>query len=298
VSNYVKLFGSILHSSIWRQKTAIRCVWITMLAMADRDGVVEASVGGLADAAKVSEPIARKALALFMAPDPDSKSPAFDGRRVEATDGGWRLLNFESYRERLSLEDRRTKNAERQQRHRDRQKAAGVTPDVTDRNAPSRSVTVHNARCSDLLSSSESAPSPKTPDQTRPPARSNVCANGDGLAPPRAPHRLIPVGVVTPAFLDVYEAYPRKDARLKAAVVFHELASEYPGGEEDLAEILTAFRGGMLKRRPYAGENEWRPTLETVLVERRWLDAAPAPDNQPTSGPSAPRLPTTVDTRR
>lgn len=297
MSNYVKLFGSILDSTVWKLPPAIKVVWVTMMAMADRDGVVEASLPGLAHRAQVPLPTAEKAIGIFLAPDPHSKTPSNEGRRIEVVTGGWRLLNFEAYREKQSLDDRKTKNAARQQRFRDRQAqrdaavGAGVTPPVTLSNAPLRSVTPRDASCSDLLSSSGSGPPPKPPDQTRPPARSNWGAiSAGGLAPPRAPYRPIPVGVVTPQFIEVYEAYPRKDARLKAAVVFDELAAEYPGGGEQLAgEILAAFRAGMLKRHPYAGANNFRPTLETVLVERRWLDAPPAPDNEQRPSTSAYR---------
>ena len=53
MSGYTKLHSNIIHSTIWRAPNHVRLVWITMLALCDRDGVVEASVPGLADAARV-----------------------------------------------------------------------------------------------------------------------------------------------------------------------------------------------------------------------------------------------------
>lgn len=107
MAGYTKLFNSILASTIWRAPDKTRIVWITLLAMADKNGIAEGSVPGLADFARVSIPACRKALAELMAPDNDSRSQEYDGRRIEATDGGWRILNHRKYRERLNTDERR-----------------------------------------------------------------------------------------------------------------------------------------------------------------------------------------------
>lgn len=104
---YTKLFSSITASTIWLEPDGTRLTWITMLAMADRNGCVYASVPGLADRAKVSRDAAEKALSCFTAPDPDSRTKDFEGRRIEAIDGGWRLLNHRKFREMRSAEERR-----------------------------------------------------------------------------------------------------------------------------------------------------------------------------------------------
>jgi hypothetical protein len=136
MANYVKLFGSILDSTIWKTPPAITKVWVTMMAMADRDGVVEASVPGLVDRARVTRRYVEKALGMFMAPDPDSRTELYEGRRIEKVTGGWRLLNYEYYRALQDAEDRRDKAAARQQRRRDRLKEkAIVTPIVTQSHA-------------------------------------------------------------------------------------------------------------------------------------------------------------------
>ena len=83
---------------MWLEKAEVRLVWITMLAMADRQGRVFGSVPGLAHRARVEVDSCKEALARFMAPDEDSRTKEFDGRRIEEIDGGWRLLNHEKYR--------------------------------------------------------------------------------------------------------------------------------------------------------------------------------------------------------
>ena len=107
MAGYTKLFNSILASTIWLANDKTRIVWITLLAMADKNGIAEGSVPGLAAFARVSTPACRKALAELMAPDRDSRSTEFDGRRIEPVDGGWRLLNHAKYRERLNTDERR-----------------------------------------------------------------------------------------------------------------------------------------------------------------------------------------------
>ncbi len=109
-------------------------------------------------------------------------------------------------------------------------------------------------------------------DQTR----SNGSAN---LGPFRERPRVAAVGACTPAFLAVFDRYPRKDAKQDAAQVFQELAEDYPGGQDALsAAILAAFDAGMLKRHPYNGPNHTRPFLDKVLARRRWEDPESAPD--------------------
>ncbi len=128
MSGYTKLFSSILESTVWLETPPVKVVWITLLAMADRDGCVQASLPGLAKRAGVERGQCEQALALFLAPDPDSRTTSNEGRRIVAVDGGWRLLNYETYRERASAEESRTKAAERQRRYRERHgKSLSVT---------------------------------------------------------------------------------------------------------------------------------------------------------------------------
>lgn len=104
---YTKLFGSIVASTIWREDNATRIVWITMLAMKNERHVVEASIPGLADMARVSLEECKKALKKLMAEDEYSRNQQHGGRRIEKCDGGWKILNGEYYRQKLNEEDRR-----------------------------------------------------------------------------------------------------------------------------------------------------------------------------------------------
>ena len=96
--SFTKLFSSITESTVWQEPNEVRLVWITMLAMSDRQGRVLASLPGLANRARVPLEDAEKAIIKFQEPDKYSRTQTFEGRRIEPIDGGWRLLNYEKYR--------------------------------------------------------------------------------------------------------------------------------------------------------------------------------------------------------
>jgi hypothetical protein len=119
--SFVKLHGSILDSSVWAEPHATRIVWITMLAMADQYGVVQASVSGLARRAVVSVSECRTALDTFLGPDPDSRDGT-TGERITKVPGGWLVLNHAQYRDKRT--DAQIATAKRVARHRARRKQA------------------------------------------------------------------------------------------------------------------------------------------------------------------------------
>jgi len=121
---YTKLFRSMLLSSIWSEDNVTRIVWITLLAESDQDGRVYASIPGLASLAKVSIDELNDALLILSSPDPYSKTPDDEGRRIREIDGGWELINHGKYREKMSKEDQNRKAAERMRRYRERKKQA------------------------------------------------------------------------------------------------------------------------------------------------------------------------------
>lgn len=132
MAGYTKLFSDIVMSTIWREDDKTRLVWITMLATADALGRVNASVPGLADAARVSVDECRKALAKLSAPDPDSRTKENEGRRIREISGGWLILNYMKYRERRDPEKRREQNRVAQHKYRQTHpKQADSKPEVS-----------------------------------------------------------------------------------------------------------------------------------------------------------------------
>lgn len=127
--HYVKLFGSLLDSTIWQESADTRLTWITMLAMADWDGEVHASIPGLAKRAGVTIPECEAALKVLASPDPYSRSKEKEGRRIEdlPQGGGWLLINHKKYKNIVSTEARRRYQAEHLKKSRAAKKARAMS---------------------------------------------------------------------------------------------------------------------------------------------------------------------------
>jgi len=154
MSGYTKLFSSIIHSTIWRESKETKIVWITMLAMVNKKGEVEASIPGLAYAADVSIDECKSALKDLMSTDEYSRSKEYDGRRIEEIDGGWLVLNYAKYREKMSDDKIREQAALRMQRMREKRKK-NINPPAELR-SELRNVTKSDA-CYDIASASADA---------------------------------------------------------------------------------------------------------------------------------------------
>lgn len=129
MAGYTKLFSSILASTIWREDDKVRIVWITLLAMADKNGVAEGSIPGIADLARVSIDDCERALDALQKPDKYSRTSEHGGRRISPVDGGFRILNHGKYREKMSADERREYNRQKQREWRAGQKMSNGVND-------------------------------------------------------------------------------------------------------------------------------------------------------------------------
>ncbi len=118
---FVKLDCGIIHSSLWAEDSDTKICWITLLLLADATGFVRAAASAIAREAGIPADVARRALDLFQSADDESRTPDNQGKRIERVDGGYRVLNYEKYRERDYT------NAERQKRWRESQKSNVMT---------------------------------------------------------------------------------------------------------------------------------------------------------------------------
>jgi hypothetical protein len=132
---FVKLFNQILDSSIADDRK-LRHFFTDILLCSDAQGFVMMTESAIARRIGASIDEVKWGIDQLMSPDPRSKTPDNEGRRLEAVDGsgyGWRIINFESYKALRSAEDMREKTRERVRRFRDKQKDsdpcnATVTP--------------------------------------------------------------------------------------------------------------------------------------------------------------------------
>ena len=115
---FAKLFSSITESSLWSEPKEVRLLFVTMLAKADQNGFVEASIPGLARVANLTVEETETGLQCLQSPDVYSKNPDNEGRRVLPVPGGFVLLNYEDYRARRSTEERREYMREYMQNYR------------------------------------------------------------------------------------------------------------------------------------------------------------------------------------
>ena len=161
MSGYTKLFSSIVTSTVWREPDHVRIVWVTMLALSDRWGVVEASVPGLADMARVSISQCQKALRVLSSPDKHSRTQENDGRRIREIDGGWELLNHGKYRDKMSVDERRAYNAMKQRESRAK-RAVSLT--VNDKSATSAHTEAEADPDTEKIKPSRASRSTEVPD--------------------------------------------------------------------------------------------------------------------------------------
>lgn len=118
MTGYTKLFAEIVESTIWQEPNDCRVLWITLLALKDREHVCRATIPYLAKVANISVEQVEEYLARFQEPDKYSRSQEHEGRRISKVDGGWFILNGEKYRQKLSQLDRKEQVRSAVARHR------------------------------------------------------------------------------------------------------------------------------------------------------------------------------------
>lgn len=119
---YTKLFEELVKSSIWAEDDKTRIVWITMLAMKDRDHFVRGTEQYLTAVANVTPDDCRAALLKLSSPDPRSRSTVEEGRRIKAVPGGWTIINGEYYAQKLNLAERKEYKRQKEAEYRKRKK--------------------------------------------------------------------------------------------------------------------------------------------------------------------------------
>lgn len=121
---YTPLDSETLFSSVMRCGLDALGVWYAILASKDRDGITPLTPESLALLTLTPEPEVRAAWDRLAAPDPKSKNPAYDGRRIiQQPDGRWRVVSSEEYRQKHSGAMYRASDAERKRRQRERERA-------------------------------------------------------------------------------------------------------------------------------------------------------------------------------
>jgi hypothetical protein len=127
--SWAPLWNGIVDSSIWREPDYVIKVFLTMMALKDEDHIVRLTAYQLGERAKKSEVEVLDALKILSSPDTKRvEVQEFDGRRIQAVEEGWLILNGQKYRDMVQLEMLRRKNRRASAAFRARQKANGDEP--------------------------------------------------------------------------------------------------------------------------------------------------------------------------
>jgi hypothetical protein len=82
-----------------------------LIVLADKDGVVDLTIPAIVRRTTIPQHIIEKGIAVLLLPDPDSRTPDDEGRRItllsEHRSWGWKIVNYAKYRAIRSDEERR-----------------------------------------------------------------------------------------------------------------------------------------------------------------------------------------------
>lgn len=136
---YGKIFDSIYEGTLYGQWEAL-VTFQQMIVLCDADGMIDMTPHAIAARTSIPLKIIEKGIAVLEDPDPFSRTPDHEGRRIELIDAhrpwGWHIINHAKY---LGLQDAdmvRAQTRERVRKH--RAAKAGVT--VTDGNGSKRHI--------------------------------------------------------------------------------------------------------------------------------------------------------------
>lgn len=131
--SYTKLAQDIVYSTIWAEDGDTCKLWITLLALKDKNGIVTQNLSGIERITKIPIEKCRQAIRFFLSPDPMSSTKELEGRRLEALPGGgWRVVSHEKYQEYGWSEDKKKFERERKakQRENKRHRQTSEQPDL------------------------------------------------------------------------------------------------------------------------------------------------------------------------
>lgn len=121
---YIKLFNQILDSSIASNRK-LRHFFTDLMLCSDADGNVIMTKDAIANRIRTTREEVEWGLDELMKPDPESNTLEHEGRRVIALEGhgyGWKIVNYEHYRDIKSAAQMREETRLRVQRHREKTK--------------------------------------------------------------------------------------------------------------------------------------------------------------------------------
>jgi len=104
-----KIHDCIFGSSIMEEDVVIRYVWMCMITIADQNGIVDETIPALARRFNLNVNEMIKSIDALERTDISSRNMEHEGRRIERIREtyGWRILNYNYYRNLQSAQDRK-----------------------------------------------------------------------------------------------------------------------------------------------------------------------------------------------
>jgi hypothetical protein len=251
---YAKIFDSMYSGTLathgpWQALVTFQ----QLLVLADPEGIVDMTPEAIARRTTIPLEIIAAGIAALEQPDPESRSPAEEGRRIvrvsDSRSWGWRIVNFLQYR---ALRDENSRRDYMRQYQRDRRAAQRVN-NVNDVNSGQQvstdvaAVSPYRSRSIDTNAQSPFAGSKQS--RVRAPAY-----EPDGF----------------PAF---WSLYPRKVAKRDAQKAWVKLS---PGATLQV-EILDAVLARATSEEWTKDGGRYVPYPASWLNGRRWEDELGAP---------------------
>jgi hypothetical protein len=126
MNNWTPLMDSIVDSSLWTEPYYVRILFVTMMALKDKDMIVRRSAFAIAQRAHMKEQEVLDGLKILAAPDRKRLEPQpFDGRRIQKVEEGWLILNGLKYRKLIGKEKRREYKAGKAREYYEQKKSGG-----------------------------------------------------------------------------------------------------------------------------------------------------------------------------
>jgi hypothetical protein len=245
MGGYTKIYGTIFDGTLatigpWQALVTFE----QFLILCDKDGVVDMMPGAISRRTTIPLDIIEIGIAALEAPDPDSRRPDENGKRLVRLDAhrawGWRIVNYLHYRNERDEEERRKYQADWARRKRATRR--GHVDSIVD----AVSTPVDESRQSTKsTTSTATATKPKT-----------LAHSPDGNAR------------VRDRFPEFWTVYPRKTAKDHACKTWHKLKLDDATVDRVLAAIAHQARPGQC----LAGDPKFIPHPATWLNQRRWED--------------------------
>lgn len=250
---YGKVFSSMYDGTLatkgpWQALVTFQ----QMIVLADRDGVVDMTASAISRRTSIPLEIIETGISELMQPDPESRTPAEDGRRIVLLEGhrtwGWQIVNHAKYAALRSLEERREYMRVAQAEHRARVKAQTEASKIV--------MTSQDKSANVKMSTDVYVDVPVDVVKTLAPSRKGRAA----------------VCEFPPGFDRFWEAYPRKTAKPKAVQAFARIRPD----EALLSTMLAALSAQAKSDQWVKDDGQFIPHPATWLSARRWEDQMPA----------------------